>query len=161
MSCKKRRWEKAELALRFWREHQNPYAWAPIPLFVRRADYRCLELALIQEWQPRLKHPFICQFFHPRKGLCGRAIMSKTALDMQTLALGQRCIRQRRGSPMASPLSPALCLMVVSISEQIWSFNFRETLTNHNLFIRHIQYVDNRLVLATSDFNICLLTKSS
>ena len=37
----------AELALRFWREHQNLYVWARIPLFVRRADYRCLELALI------------------------------------------------------------------------------------------------------------------
>jgi hypothetical protein len=33
----------------------------------------------------------------------------KTALDMQTFALGNRCIRQRRGSPMGSPLSPALC----------------------------------------------------
>ena len=41
-----------------------------------------------------------------------------TALNMQTFALGQRCIRQCRGSPMGSPLSPALCLMVVSISEQ-------------------------------------------
>ena len=38
---------------------------------------------------------------------------------MQTFALGQRCIRQRRGSPMGSPLSPALCLMGVSMSEQI------------------------------------------
>ena len=45
----------------------------------------------------------------------------KSALDMQTFALGKRCVRQRRGSPMDSPLSPALCLMVVSISEQIWS----------------------------------------
>ena len=35
--------------------------------------------------------------------------------------------------------------MVVSISEQIWSINFRQVLTNHNLFIRHIRYVDNRL----------------
>ena len=49
----------------------------------------------------------------------------KTALNMQTFALGQRCIRQRRGSPMGSPLSPARCLMVVSISEQIWSINFK------------------------------------
>ena len=45
----------------------------------------------------------------------------KTALDMETFALGPRCVRQRRGSPMGSPLSPALCLMVVSIREQIWS----------------------------------------
>ena len=43
----------------------------------------------------------------------------KTALDMQTFALGNRCIRQRRGSPMGSPLSPALCLMVVSITDLV------------------------------------------
>ena len=29
---------QAELALRFWRDHQNLFAWAPIPFFVRRAD---------------------------------------------------------------------------------------------------------------------------
>ena len=40
---------------------------------------------------------------------------------MQTFCLGSTCVRQLRGSPMGSPLSPALCLMVVSISEQIWS----------------------------------------
>ena len=70
----------------------------------------------------------------------------RSALNMQTFALGQNCIRQWRGSPMGSPLSPALCLMVVSISEQIWSINFRHILSNHNLFIRHIRYVDNRLI---------------
>ena len=70
----------------------------------------------------------------------------KSALDMQTFALGQKCILQSRGSPMGSPLSPALCLMVVSISEQISSINFHQVLTNHSLFIRHIRYVDNRLV---------------
>jgi hypothetical protein len=74
----------------------------------------------------------------------------KTALNMQTFALGHRCIRQRRGSPMGSPLSPALCLMVVSISEQIWSINFKNILTNHHLFIRHIRYVDNRLIFGDS-----------
>ena len=71
-----------------------------------------------------------------------------TALSMQTFALCQRCIRQRRGSPMGSPLSPALCLMVVSISEQIWSINFKQILSNHHLLIKHIRYVDNRLILA-------------
>ena len=70
----------------------------------------------------------------------------KSALNMQTFALGQKCIRQCRGSPMGSPLSPALCLMVVSISEQIWSITFHQLLSNHHLFIRHIRYVDNRLV---------------
>lgn len=45
------------------------------------------------------------------------------------------------------PLSEALCLMVVSISEQIWPTNFKEILANHNLFVRHLRYVDNRLIL--------------
>ena len=40
-----------------------------------------------------------------------------SALDMQTFALGQKCIRQSRGSPMGSPLSPALCLMVVLVNK--------------------------------------------
>lgn len=69
---------------------------------------------------------------------------------MQTFALGNRCIRQQRGSPMGSPLSPALCLMVVSISEQIWAINFKHSLSNHHLYIRHIRYVDNRLIFGDS-----------
>ena len=68
----------------------------------------------------------------------------KSALHMQTFALGQRCIRQCRGSLMGSPLSPALCLMVVSISEQIWHNTFHQLLSNHHLFIQHVRYVDNR-----------------
>ena len=52
---------QAELALRFWR------------------DYRCLELALIQEWQPRLNYLFICQFFHPRKGILKKPAMNTNA----------------------------------------------------------------------------------
>ena len=70
-----------------------------------------------------------------------------TALEMQTVFLGHRCVSQLRGSPMGSPLSPALCLMVVSISEQIWPVNFKSVLQNHHLFIRRIRYVDNCLIL--------------
>ena len=73
-----------------------------------------------------------------------------TALNMQTFALGHLCIRQCRGSPMGSPLSPALCLMVVSISELIWSINFKQILSNHHLFLKHIRYVDNRLIFGDS-----------
>ena len=51
--------------------------------------------------------------------------------------------------------------MVVSISEQIWSINFKEILTNHNLFIRHIRYVDNRLIFGTGAFVIFHHTKFS
>ena len=65
---------------------------------------------------------------------------------MQTFCLGPQCIRQLRGSPMGSPLSPALCLMVVSIREQIWSLTFKQSLANRNLFIQRLRYVDNRLM---------------
>ena len=59
---------------------QQPlYVWAPIPLFVGRADYRCLELALVQEWQPGLNYPFIRQFFHPWKGILKRPAMNTDA----------------------------------------------------------------------------------
>ena len=40
--------------------------------------------------------------------------------------------------------------MVVSISEQIWSINFKQILSNHHLFIKHIRYVDNRLIFGDS-----------
>ena len=73
-----RRLVQAELALRHWREHQNLYVWAPIHLFYMQ-DYRSLELALIQEWQPRLNYPFICQFFHPKKSLLKRPAMNTNA----------------------------------------------------------------------------------
>jgi len=70
---------QAELALRYWKEHDNLYIWVPIPLFTERADYRCLELALIQEWQPRMNYTFICQFFHPRKGILKKPAMNTNA----------------------------------------------------------------------------------
>ena len=57
----------------------NLYIWAPIPIYTERADYRSLEMAIIQEWQPRLNYPFICQFFHPKK-----VILKKPALNTNT-----------------------------------------------------------------------------
>ena len=44
-----------------------------------RADYRSLEMAIIQEWQPRLNYPFICQFFHPRKGILKKPALNTNA----------------------------------------------------------------------------------
>ena len=77
----------------------------------------------------------------------------RSALDMQTFALGQKCISQCRGSPMGSPLSPALCLMVVSISEQVWSITVKQTLSNHNLFIRHIRYAWSSAIHASKTWH--------
>ena len=76
----------------------------------------------------------------------------RSALDMQTFALGKRCVRQLRGSPMGSPLSPALCLMVVSISEQIWSNTFRHIISNHHLFIRDVYTLLSILLLMLTSF---------
>ena len=80
---------QAELALRYWREHDNLYIWAPIPIYTERADYRSLEMAIIQEWQPRLNYPFICQFFHPKKG-----ILKKPALNTHA-QFGLATLRRR------------------------------------------------------------------
>ena len=69
------------------------------------------------------------------------------APQMQNFQLGSRVYTQVQGSPMGSPLSPALCLMVVSVYEQIWDHTHEESITNmhhHALFLR---YVDNRLAL--------------
>ena len=70
---------QAELALRYWWEHDNLYICAPIPIYTERADYRSLEMAIIQEWQPRLNYPFICQFFHPRKGILKKLALNTNA----------------------------------------------------------------------------------
>ena len=70
---------QAELALRYWHDHDNLYIWAPIPIYTDRIDYRSLEMALIQEWQPRLNYPFICQFFHPKKGILKKPLLNTNA----------------------------------------------------------------------------------
>ena len=36
----------AELALRYWREQDNLFAWTPIPIFTERPDYRSLEMSV-------------------------------------------------------------------------------------------------------------------
>ena len=68
-----------ELALRYWREQDNLFAWTPIPIYTERPDYRSLEMSLIQEWQPRLNYPFMCQIFHPKKGLLTRPPLTNVA----------------------------------------------------------------------------------
>ena len=69
------------------------------------------------------------------------------ALQMQNFQLGSRVYTQAQGSPMGSPLSPALCLMVVSVYEQIWFHTHRESISNLHLHALFLRYVDNRLVI--------------
>ena len=59
--------------------HHTLDIWAPIPIYTDRTDYRSLEMALIQEWQPRLNYPFICQFFHPKKGILKKPTLNTNA----------------------------------------------------------------------------------
>ena len=92
---------QAELALRYWHEHDNLYIWAPIPMYTDRVDYRSLEVALIQEWQPRLNYPFICQFYHPKKGLLKKPPpqYQRTIWPCHSLASCQTQIHSTIGSP--------------------------------------------------------------
>ena len=71
----------------------------------------------------------------------------QATLDMQIFSVGFRSFRQTRGAPMGSPASPALCLMVIAVAEQIWA-NTHPTspLKTPSCSAMH---VDNRLVVAT------------
>ena len=66
----------AELALRFWHEHQNLYVWAPALFLYVELNIAALN---IQEWQPRLNYPFMCHFCHPRKGILKKPAMNTNA----------------------------------------------------------------------------------
>ena len=72
------------------------------------------------------------------------------ALQMQNFQLGSKVYTQVQGSPMGSPLSPALCLMVVSVYEQIWFHTHRESISNLHLSALFLRYVDNWLVILPS-----------
>ena len=72
------------------------------------------------------------------------------ALQMQNFQLGSKVYTQVQGSPMGSPLSPALCLMVVSVYEQIWFHTHRESISNLHLNALFLRYVGNRLVILPS-----------
>ena len=67
------------------------------------------------------------------------------SLQMTAFSIGSAVYEQIRGSPMGSPLSPALCLMVVALSEDIWYSTYRSTLPTIDLTARLLRYVDNRL----------------
>ena len=72
------------------------------------------------------------------------------AVKMQWFNVGGRCFKQVCGSPMGSPLSPALCLMVIARKEQIWHDTFRNTLQGFRSETLLMRYVDNRAVLASA-----------
>ena len=71
----------------------------------------------------------------------------RSSLQMTQFSIGNQVYEQIRGSPMGSPLSPALCLMVVALSEEVWHRTFSSTLATMDLSSRFLRYVDNRLCL--------------
>ena len=74
------------------------------------------------------------------------------ALNMQIFGVHTRAIRQTRGSPMGSPLSPALCSMVIVSLESVWRRTFELTVRNMDLHTCFERYVDNRLLFAPQSF---------
>ena len=63
---------------------------------------------------------------------------------MTQFSIGSVVFEQIRGSP---PLSPALCLTVVALSEEVWFRTYATFLTYMDLSSRFPRYVDNRLCL--------------
>ena len=76
----------------------------------------------------------------------------RASLDMTQFSIGNAVFQQIRGSPMGSPLSPALCLMVVALSEEVWFRTYESQLSNMDLASRCLRYVDNRLCLPDSSW---------
>ena len=69
----------------------------------------------------------------------------RASLEMTQFSIGTAVFHQIRGSPMGSPLSPALCLMVVALSEEVWFRSYKSFLSCIDLTSRFLRYVDNRL----------------
>ena len=68
------------------------------------------------------------------------------ALRMQIFGIAHKAFRQLKGSPMGSPISPALCSMVISGLEDIWKRTFSSLLRNISLTSCFLRYVDNRIL---------------
>ncbi|CAE7665130.1 unnamed protein product [Symbiodinium necroappetens] len=74
------------------------------------------------------------------------------ALALQHFRVSTRNFRQCFGSPMGSPLSPALCGMVIAAQEEIWRRTFNISCSNMSRSLLGLRYVDNRLWLSESRF---------
>ena len=107
--CTTRTWQASSLALTssgFW----SHALWSPGLAAVTR-----------QAWLSSVAVPAVLGFDD---------VQHMYTVQMQSFSLGSKTFRQVQGSPMGSPLCPALCLMVVSIYEEIWYSTHRTLLTN-------------------------------
>ena len=66
-------------------------------------------------------------------------------LQLQFFTVADRGFVQTHGSPMGSPLSPALCNMVISAHEEVWRRTFAQSFSSMNRNLLCLRYVDNRL----------------
>ena len=67
------------------------------------------------------------------------------SLQLQFFTVAERGFVQTPGSPMGSPLSPALCNMVISAHEEVWRRTFSQSFSAMNRNLLCLRYVDNRL----------------
>ena len=74
------------------------------------------------------------------------------ALALQHFKVAGRGFRQAHGSPMGSPLSPALCGMVIAAQEEIWRRTFSITCSSVSRNLLSLRYVDNRLWISERRF---------
>ena len=74
------------------------------------------------------------------------------ALALRHFQVSTRNFRQCFGSPMGSPLSPALCGMVIAAQEEIWRCTFNISCSNMSRSLLGLRYVDNRLWLSERRF---------
>ena len=74
------------------------------------------------------------------------------ALALQHFSVSGRRFKQAHGSPMGSPLSPALCSMMIAAQEEVWRRSFSITCSNMNRCMLVLRYVDNRLWLSEQRF---------
>ena len=58
----------------------------------------------VQEWQPRLNYPFICQLFHPRKGMLKKPAMNTNA-QFGLATLWRRC--EQKFTPIVWNFGPS------------------------------------------------------
>ena len=88
--------------------------------------------------------------------------MITAILALNYFRVGKNVIKQKRGAPMGSPASPALCSMVIAVHEQGWTSTYRQLIHSHksqqdassssraDYFCA--RYVDNRLLVIPTRF---------
>ena len=57
--------------------------------------------------------------------------MITAILALNYFRVGKNVIKQKRGGPMGSPASPALCSMVIAVREQGWTSTYRQLIHSH------------------------------